>query len=259
MQEEKTIATQARFKVLGINVDAVQIPDVIARIEEWIAERKSCHFIVVTGMHGVIEAQRDPFFKQLLNSADLVVPDGAPLVWLGRKAGYALKRRVYGPELMEIFCKSTGKKYRHFLYGGTDDTLERLKDVLEKRYGLNIAGAYSPPFRPLSPEEGAKEIDLINQANPDVIWVSLGEPKQSRWMYEHVHSLQAPVMVGVGAAFDFLPGIKPQAPRWMREHGLEWLFRLSTEPKRLWKRYLIGGPKFIYYVILERLKIRKFD
>ncbi len=246
------------FTVLGVRVHAVQIPDVIRLMERWIDERVGAQFIAVTNAHVVTEAQRDPSFKDILNSASLAVPDGMPLVWLGRRRGYPLKRRVYGPELMETFCRETGPKYRHFFYGGAPGVPERLADALAKKYNVQVVGTFSPPFRPLTPEEDAEVVELINRAEPDVLWVGLGAPKQERWMYEHRDKLRVPVMVGVGAAFDFLAGVKPRAPRWMQEHGLEWLFRLLTEPRRLWRRYLIYGPKFVFYVILDELGLKRF-
>lgn len=247
------------YKVLGVRVDAVQIPDLIVRMEQWIAERKGCHFISVTGMHGVMEAQHDSLFKKILNEADLVVPDGMPLVWLGRWQGRALKRRVYGPELMETFCRETGAKYKHFLYGGVPGVPERLAEILKQRYGLRVVGMLSPPFRPLTLEEDAELMALINEAKPDVLWVGLSTPKQERWMYEHRDRLRVPVILGVGAAFDILSSRKRDAPAWMREHGLQWLFRLLSEPRRLWRRYLIYGSKFVFMATLEMLRLKRFD
>lgn len=236
------VARPARdhFEVLGVRVDAVQIPDVVARMERWISERQGSHFVAVTGMHGVSEAQRDPSFKEVLNKADLVVPDGMPLVWIGRLRGHDLKRRVYGPELMLAFCEKTAcKGYGHFLYGGAPGVPEDLAEHLMKRFpGLRVAGTYSPPFRPLTAEEDAEIVDMINKADPDVLWVGMSTPKQERWMYEHRDKLRVPVMVGAGAAFDLNVGRVRQAPRWMRENGLEWLWRLIQEPRRLWRRYL---------------------
>jgi N-acetylglucosaminyldiphosphoundecaprenol N-acetyl-beta-D-mannosaminyltransferase len=247
------------FKVLGVRVHAVQIPDVIARMENWIAARNPCRFIAVTGMHGVTEAQHDPFFKQILNSADLVVPDGMPLVWLGRHHGYPLGRRVYGPELMQTFCRATGCKYRHFFYGGMPGVAALMANVLQSQHGISVAGHYAPPFRPLSNQEDEEIVALINAARPDVLWVGLSTPKQERWMYEHRPRLVVPAMVGVGAAFDLNSGRSRQAPSWMREHGLEWSFRLLQEPRRLWKRYLIYGSEFACRVTLELLSLRRFD
>jgi N-acetylglucosaminyldiphosphoundecaprenol N-acetyl-beta-D-mannosaminyltransferase len=247
------------FKVLGVKVHALQIPDVILQMKEWISAGTVGHFIAVTGMHGVVEAQHEPSLKQILNSADLVVPDGMPLVWLARWRGYALKRRVYGPELMETFCRETGSRYRHFLYGGAPGVPELLAKILADQQGVRVVGTYSPPFRLLTPAESEEVAEMINGTNPDVLWVGLSTPKQERWMYERRNTLRVPVMLGVGAAFDLNTGRVRQAPRWIREHGLEWLFRLLMEPRRLWKRYLLYGSQFIAYVALEILGRRKFD
>jgi len=247
------------FKVLGVKVNAVQIPDVVARMRRWVSEADGCHFIAVTGMHGVTEAQHDHAFKQILNSADLVVPDGMPLVWLGRRSGHVLNRRVYGPELMQEFCATTASRYRHFLYGGAPGVTGLLSNHLAKKYGTNIVGEYSPPFRELTQTEEEAICEAIDAAAPDVLWVGLSTPKQERWMYRTRPRLKVPVVVGVGAAFDFHAGRTKQAPRWMREHGLEWLYRLSTEPKRLWRRYLIYGSQFVFNVATEQLSLRRFE
>ncbi len=253
------ISKPSAFRVLGVRVHAVQIPDVIAKMENWIAEHSQCHFIAVTGMHGVTEAQHDALFKQILNLADLVVPDGMPLVWLGRRYGCRLRRRVYGPELMQSFCRATGSKYRHFFYGGIPGVAALVASVLQSECGINVAGNYSPPFRPLSNQEDEEIMSLINAAKPDILWIGLSTPKQERWMYEYRSKLQVPVIVGVGAAFDINSGRSKQAPRWMREHGLEWSFRLLQEPRRLWRRYLIYGSEFACRVVLELLSLRRFD
>lgn len=249
---------RASFKVLGVRVHCMQIPDVIEQITRWIDERDACHFIAFTGMHGVSESQRDTFFKSILNEADLVVPDGMSLVWLGRRDGHAIERRVYGPELMQTFCRETGARYRHFFYGGAEGVPERLAETLQQQFGITIAGCYSPPFRPLTPDEDQAVIDRIHAAAPDVLWVGLSTPKQERWMYEHRPRLRVPVLLGVGAAFDFKTGRAKQAPHWMRERGLEWAFRLLHEPKRLWRRYLVNGSEFVWLVALEQLSLRKF-
>ena len=248
------------FQVLGVRVDAVQIADVVDQMKEWIRERKGCHSIAATGMHGIVEAQRDPCFKEILNATDLVVPDGTPLVWVGRRQGHDLLRRVYGPDLMLAFCGETqAKGYRDFFYGGEPGVAEQLAESLKLRFpGIQVAGTYSPPFRPLSQEEDDEIVSMISRAAPDVLWVGLGAPKQERWMHEHRSKLKVPVIVGVGAAFDMISGRTRQAPRWMREHGLEWLFRLFQEPRRLWRRYLIYGTQFIAWIILESLGLKKF-
>jgi N-acetylglucosaminyldiphosphoundecaprenol N-acetyl-beta-D-mannosaminyltransferase len=247
-----------KFGVLGVDVNAVQIPDVVTQMECWISERSSCHFIAVTGMHGITEAHHEPSFNHVLNSADMVVPDGMPLVWLGRWHGYPLKRRVYGPELMESFCQETGSKYRHFFYGGAAGVPTLLASRLQEKHGITVAGSYSPPFRILSKEEDEEVVALINAAKPDVLWIGLSTPKQERWMYEHRPGLRVPVVIGVGAAFDFNIGRVRQAPRWLRERGFEWLFRLLQEPRRLWRRYLIYGSEFVFNVTAELLSLRRF-
>jgi N-acetylglucosaminyldiphosphoundecaprenol N-acetyl-beta-D-mannosaminyltransferase len=251
----------ASFGVLGVRVDAVQIPDVVSRMKEWIGRRDACHYIAVTDMHSLMQAQHVASFKKILQDADLVVPDGFPLVWLGRRKGFALRRRVYGPELMERFCEETAAEgYRHFFYGGAPGVAEDLAARLTARFpGLQIAGVYCPPFRPLTQEEDEATVAMLNRSLADIVWVGLGAPKQERWMYDHSCRLAAPVLVGVGAAFDFFTGRIPQAPLWMREHGLEWLFRLSREPSRLWRRYLVYGTQFITLVLLEALGLKKFS
>ncbi|MFZ0954509.1 MAG: WecB/TagA/CpsF family glycosyltransferase [Candidatus Sulfotelmatobacter sp.] len=247
------------FKVLGVRVHAVQIPDVVGQMRDWIAERDGCHFIAVTGMHGVTEAQREPYFKKILNEADLVVPDGMPLVWLGQHYGHPLQRRVYGPELMQTFCCTTGGQYRHFLYGGIPGVPELLSARLQDQSGINVVGKYSPPFRALTPEEDEEIVDRIHAAKTDILWVGLSTPKQERWMYEHRARLRVPVIVGVGAAFDVHSGRTKQAPSWMRERGLEWSFRLFQEPRRLWRRYLVNGSQFVFGVASELLSLRRYD
>lgn len=247
------------FRVLGVRVNAVQIPSVIQQMEHWICERGNCRFIAVTGMHGVTEAQHDSGFKKILNNADLVVPDGMPLVWVGRLKGHSLRRRVYGPELMEDFCRSTGSKYRHFFYGGAPGVPSLLANVLRKKYGIHVVGEYSPPFRSLTEQEDSEIIAQIHATTPDIVWVGLSTPKQERWMYEHRLTLQVPVAVGVGAAFDLNSGRIKQAPRWMRENGLEWSYRLVQEPRRLWRRYIVYGSQFLYSVAAELLSLRQFD
>jgi N-acetylglucosaminyldiphosphoundecaprenol N-acetyl-beta-D-mannosaminyltransferase len=203
----------ASFKVLGVRVHAVQIPDVVGQMRDWISQRDGCHFIAVTGMHGVAEAQHEPYFKKILNEADLVVPDGMPLVWLGQHHGHPLQRRVYGPELMQTFCSATRSQYRHFLYGGMPGVPELLSGTLQQQFGINVVGQYSPPFRALTLQEDEEIVNRINAVNPDVLWVGLSTPKQERWMYEHRQKLRIPVMVGVGAAFDLNSGRVKQAPR----------------------------------------------
>ncbi len=247
------------FRVLGVRVNAIQIPEAIAAMEEWIQIGARTHFVAVTGMHGVVEAQHQPLFKSILADADLVVPDGMPLVWMGRWHGFGIRRRVYGPELMETFFKTTGSRYEHFLYGGAPGVAELLANKMRNQYGIRVAGTYSPPFRKLTPDEEQEIIRMIQSTSPDVLWVGLSTPKQEKWMWAFRKRLSVPVMVGVGAAFDFHTGRTKQAPVWMREHGLEWFFRLVSEPRRLWRRYLIYGSQFVWNINLEILGLKRFN
>jgi N-acetylglucosaminyldiphosphoundecaprenol N-acetyl-beta-D-mannosaminyltransferase len=243
--------TPPSFRILGMPVHAVQIPDVISLIQCWIRSGVTGRYIAVTGMHGIAESRSDGEFRGALNSADLVVPDGMPLVWLGRWHRHPLKRRCYGPELMETFCRETGPAYRHFFYGGAEGTAEALAESLRQRFGITVAGIYTPPFRKLTKEELRDVAFHVKQSLADVLWVGLSTPKQEKWMYENREKIPAAVMLGVGAAFDIQSGKTSQAPVWMREHGLEWLYRLFTEPRRLWKRYLVTIPTAVGLVLLE--------
>lgn len=208
-----------------------------------------------------MEAYRDPDLRSIYNHADLVTPDGMPLVWLCHSAGYDHVTRVYGPDLLLAACQhGLSLGWRHYFYGGSQTTLERLTANLLARFpNLQIAGMDSPPFRALTPAEDDAAIQRINISGADIVWVGLGAPKQDRWMAGHANRLSASVLLGVGAAFDFHAGIKPQAPLWMQKRGLEWLFRLSTEPRRLWRRYAVTVPTFILLTTLQRLGWRHFD
>jgi N-acetylglucosaminyldiphosphoundecaprenol N-acetyl-beta-D-mannosaminyltransferase len=229
-------------------------------IEGWITRREP-HYVCVSGMHGVMECQRDEQLRRIHNAAGLVTTDGMPLVWLCRLKGQRGVQRVYGPDLMLALCaRSQTSGYRHFFYGASPGVLDALTARLQARYpGLQVAGAYAPPFRQLDSLEDLQIVELIKQARPDVVWVGLSTPKQERWMAEHVGRLGAPVLIGVGAAFDFHAGTKRQAPRWMQRSGLEWLFRLLSEPRRLYRRYLLNIPLFAGYLALEALGLRQTD
>jgi N-acetylglucosaminyldiphosphoundecaprenol N-acetyl-beta-D-mannosaminyltransferase len=241
------------FSVLGVNVDAVQIPDAISRIENWIAAGERGRYVTLTNVHAVMEAHHDASFQQVLNQAAMVCPDGMPLVWLGRLRGLGLQRRVYGPDLFWDFCRATqSRHYKHYFYGGAPGVADRLAQQLQQTFpGVRIAGCYSPPFRSLSDAEKSAVVKMINQAAPDLLWVGLGCPKQEFWMHEYAGLLNVPVMLGVGQAFDIYAGNLRQAPGWMREHGLEWLFRLCLEPRRLWKRYLVYNTGFLFAIALQ--------
>lgn len=248
----------ARTNVLGVGVSAIDIPMAVAAMERWIAAGAR-EYVCVSGAHGVMECQRDEELRAIHNRAGMVTPDGMPLVWLSRLHGARHASRVYGPDLMLAFCERSVKKgYRHFFYGGADGVPERLAECLKARFpDLNVVGTYSPPFRALTADEECAIVEHINAARPDVVWVGLSTPKQERWMAANRGRLTAPVLMGVGAAFDFHAGLKPQAPLWMQRNGLEWLFRLATEPRRLWRRYAYIVPMFLLLVMLQELGLRR--
>ncbi len=247
-----------RGNILGVGVHAIQMQDALDQIQAWIESRQP-HYVCVTPAHAVMDCLADPALRKVYNNSGLNTPDGMAIVWLLRLHKNKHVQRVYGPDLLLAACQRLLKNgYRHYFYGGSEDTLQKLVERLEKEFtGIQIAGRASPPFRSLSDKEIERQISDIRMAKPDIVWVGLGSPKQEIWMAEHLPELKVPVLVGVGAAFDFLSGTKPQAPRWMQRMGLEWLFRLATEPRRLWKRYR-KYPKFVFLAILQLLGIRKY-
>lgn len=249
---EGTPRAPAWFDVLGVHVSAINMSNALAAIFRWIARREP-HYVCVTGVPGIMESARDQELRAIHNEAGLVTPDAMPLVWLGRLHGRRHVRRVYGPDLMLACCAaSAARGYRHFLYGGGGDIGRMLAARLRRRFpGLQIAGVYSPPFRPLTAQEDADVVRRIDDSGADVVWVGLSTPKQERWMHEHVGRVSAPVLIGVGATFDFLSGVKAQPPRWMRQSGLEWCFHLAAEPRRLWRRHLVNDPRFLGLVLAE--------
>jgi N-acetylglucosaminyldiphosphoundecaprenol N-acetyl-beta-D-mannosaminyltransferase len=246
-----------RANVLGVGVSAVNTAQALQTIDGWIRQREQ-HYVCVTGVHGVMESQRDTKLKQIHNQAGLVTPDGMPLVWLSRLKGFQWVERVYGPDLMLAVCRqSLARGYRHYFYGGARGVAEKLVIRLTGQFpGLQIAGFWSPPFRPLTSDEDKRLIQEINRGKADIVWVGLSTPKQEYWMYQHLGCISAPVMIGVGAAFDFHAGVKRQAPRWMQRSGLEWFFRLITEPRRLWRRYLCNNPQFLWMLLLDALSTK---
>jgi len=249
------------IQILGSRVHMVQIPEVLELIAHWIEkESQKYHWIVVTGMHGALEAYRDVKFKAILNSADLFVPDGISLIWIARYRGFPLKKRVSGADLIWEYFKLANKKgYRNFFYGDTEKILQEMKEKLVIDFpNLKIRGCYSPPFRPLTPKEDEEIIKKINQAKPDVLWVGLGLPLQERWIFEHRDKLEVPVVIGVGAAFKFLSGKVKRAPTWIGNYGLEWLWRFFYEPRKLWRRVFIDIPMFIFLVFLELIGIKRW-
>jgi N-acetylglucosaminyldiphosphoundecaprenol N-acetyl-beta-D-mannosaminyltransferase len=249
----------ARISALGVGVSAINIPIAVAEIDRWIAEDRR-EYVCVTGMHGIVESRRNAELKRIHNAAGLVTPDGMPLVWLLWWYGHRTADRVYGPDLMAaVFERGVRRGWRHFLYGARPETLDRLHSKLLARFpGSSIVGRYSPPFGPISEEEDEKIVAAIRESGADIVWVGLSTPKQELWMASHSSRLPAKVLIGVGAAFDFHAGTVRQAPRFIQRSGLEWAFRLSTEPRRLWRRYLGNIPIFIWGVMLQIIHLRAY-
>jgi len=228
--------------------------------ERWIATRK-CAYICVTGVHGVMEAQSNANLRRVLNAAFINAPDGMPMSWIGWLQGHRQMDRVYGPDFMANVCRlSVGRGYRHYLYGGQPGVAQQLKDALESRFpGIQVVGTWTPPFRNLTQDE---ELDLLNDvwnAKPDIVWVGLSTPKQECFMAEYVGKLRVPLLVGVGAAFDFHTGRLRESPAWVKRAGFQWLHRLLQDPGRLWKRYLLNNPVFLWRIALQLLKQRRHE
>ena len=244
-------------KILGTNINVTDMHQTLTYLSQHLEELRG-EYICISNVHTTVMAYYDEFYRQVQNSAALALPDGKPLSIVSRSRGYSEANRVPGPDLMpEVFEISAAKKYRHYFYGGKEETLIKLKNNLLKRYPyLNIVGMYSPPFRPLTKEEDAKIIEEINAARPDFIWVALGAPKQENWMYEHKGKFCG-VMLGVGAAFDFLAGTVKRAPKWMQEMCLEWFFRILQDPGRLISRYVKTNADFLRLVHKENKLLEK--
>lgn len=242
--------------ILGMRVDASTYEDATDRVMRWARDRES-RYVCISTVHMVMESFDDHAFRDTVNAADLVTSDGMPLVWGLRLLGIRHATRVYGPDLTPYICARAERDGTPVAFvGGSETTLEQLQRVLHERYPrLRIAHAWSPPFRALTAEEEEQAIARINDSGARIVFVGLGCPKQERWMQRHRGRINAP-MLGVGAAFDFVAGNKAMAPDWIQNLGLEWLFRLVTEPKRLWRRYLYHNPRFVRYFVAQLFRDR---
>lgn len=240
------------FDLLGVKVSAVNLDTACHFLQGMVAQRQ-LGYVCVAPVATIMDARRDPAYLNIINAAALVTPDGMPVVWLGQRRAGAQVKRTYGPDVMIKLCDE-GREFglRHFFYGGTADVCDKLKLHLSQRFpGISIVGAIAPPFCERAGVMSQQEADIINMSGADIVWVGLGSPKQDFWMALNRSLLQPAVLIGIGAAFDFIAGVKPQAPRWLQRSGLEWLFRLCCEPRRLWRRYLIGNTQFVLALLQE--------
>lgn len=249
-------APSRTYSVLGVPINAVDYGSVVSQISEW-GRASESRCVCICNVHSIVTASRDPAFMAVLAAADLATPDGAPVAWMLRWQGERSQARVSGPDLLLEYCAHAAASGESiYLFGSTDDTLRRLRGNLAQRYpGLQIAGWHAPPFRELSSSEDDAVVRDINASGASTLWVSLGCPKQERWMAAHRDRVRMP-MIGVGAAFDFNAGAMLRAPLWMRDHGLEWLHRLAHEPGRLWKRYLVTNTLFVIGALRQVLAAR---
>jgi N-acetylglucosaminyldiphosphoundecaprenol N-acetyl-beta-D-mannosaminyltransferase len=244
-----------RFEVAGVPVALINMDIACEEVQRRIAGRFG-GYVIFRDVHGIVLANRDKQILAAHRDAALVAPDGMPLVWLGRRMGRKEVSRVYGPDFVLEFCRrSAHLGFRHFFYGSTDAVAEKLVLELRRLFpGLVVCGHYSPPFRSVNGPPCVEDVTRIRAAQPDLVWVGLSTPKQELWMRTHASELPGCVLLGVGAAFDFLSRTKPQAPRWLRQTGFEWLFRLLTEPRRLGRRYLLGIPQFLWLLTTRGYK-----
>jgi len=253
------MSNPSRYNVLGTGVSALALDQARDLI---LAARGQKHlgYVCCATAYNTNLARSDVALRTAYNRSWLTTPDGMPLVWLGHWHGHRDVTRVYGPDLMEAVCAAgCTAGLRHYFFGGDTSVAEQLLDKLAARFpGLQVVGTFTPPFRPLNAKEAAALRADVTARQPDIIWVGLSTPKQEKFMAEYAPVLDAALLIGVGAAFDFLSGRVPQAPRWMQRSGLEWLFRLGTDPRRLWKRYLIHNPLFVIRAMAQLTGYRKY-
>jgi N-acetylglucosaminyldiphosphoundecaprenol N-acetyl-beta-D-mannosaminyltransferase len=251
--------THKKKEILGIGISAVNMETATLQIMDWI-RYQAREMVSVAAVHSIVDAQREAQSKLAMQNSGICVPDGMPLVWMLKLSGIKNVSRVFGPDLMLSVCdRMSAKNMSAYYYGGAQGVAEELALKMEETYsGIRTAGTYSPPYRELTELEENQIVEKINSTGADIIWVGLGSPKQEKWMYKFRNQLTAPVLIGVGAAFDYNTGRIQRAPSWIQNSGLEWLFRLLQEPGRLWKRYMRNNPLFLFYIFCEKFGLKKF-
>ena len=251
-----------KFSMLGSNIDDLNsYRETYELVLNYLRTQNKPSYLTVNNVHTVTEGLKDPEFRQIVNNSFLALPDGKPLSVIGKWKGIKRVERIFGPAFFEKTLEwGVEENLKHYFFGSSGITIEKLKKNIENKFpGIKIAGAVSPPFREFSVEENEQFIQDIINSKPDVIWVSLGAPKQEKWIYSTFRRLNKGLMIGIGAGFDYLAENLKNAPGWMKDLSLEWIYRLIQEPGRLWKRYLISNSKFIFYVTLELLGLKKFN
>lgn len=245
--------------VLGVNVSALNLKAAVDLADRWIA-RGDPGYACMSSVHGIMEAHRDPEFCRIVNQAVIAAPDGMPLSWIGHLQGFRDMDRVFGPDFMLAMCRlSVKREYRHFLYGGQPGVAQHLSTTLQEKFpGIQIVGTYTPPFRELTSREEEDLADQVHRARPHVLWVGISTPKQDRFMARYFERLQVPLLVGVGAAFDYHTGRIRDCSDWAKRAGLQWLHRLMQDPRRLWRRYLYSNSAFLWQIGCQLSGLRKY-
>lgn len=253
-------ANNLRANVLGIGISAIDMDGALTMIASAI-ESGTKGYVCATGVHGVMEAQKDPALRTILNNSFLNLADGRPTSWVGRMQGLRRMRQVTGPNMMLRLCELSARTgYTHFFYGGNVGVAQQLKAAMVERFpGLQVVGVYSPPFRPLNPEEAAELCNMVSRLKPDIFWVGLSTPKQEKWIAEYIDRLESKLMFAVGAAFDIHTGRIKESPEWLKAMGLQWFHRLCQEPGRLWRRYLSSNSRFLAKIVLQLIGVSKYE
>ncbi len=241
-----------KVSILGVQTDAQSFDQAINQLQTWSADSQG-RYVSTCPVYTLMMCRENPLVMQAVNGADMVTADGMPVVWVQRRRGHAQAERVYGPDVMEtLLARTADTSIKHYFWGGLPGVADTLVQRMQAQHpALKVAGIYSPPVSAVGDTPDPAVVKRLNDSGADVIWVGLGSPKQDMWMLRYRPALRAPLLIGVGAAFDMLAGVKSQAPRWMQRSGLEWAFRLAQEPRRLGRRYLVYNPLFVWHVLRE--------
>ena len=243
----------AKAPILGVQTDAQGFEQAITQLQTWAGDSQG-RYVCTCPVYTLMMCRENPAVMQAVNGADMVTADGMPVVWVQRRRGHSGAERVYGPDVMEaLIARTANTPLRHYFWGGLPGVADTLVARMQAQYpALKVAGIHSPPVSAVGDTPDPAVVERLNESGADIVWVGLGSPKQDMWMMRYRPALRAPLLIGVGAAFDMLAGVKSQAPRWMQRSGLEWLFRLAQEPRRLGRRYLVYNPLFVWHVLREQ-------